>query len=125
MQLARRELPGLVRLHALAGPAGRPAGLVEEHVAGGSLEQRVRADGPLDPGAAAALLRGAAAGLAVVEPLSGELGDYHPFHVARAELLRRAGRTQEARTAYDRAVELAGNPAERAHLAGRRDELDG
>ncbi|PLC12986.1 hypothetical protein AUQ48_13105 [Kocuria flava] len=81
VQLARRELPGLVRLHALAGPAGRPAGLVEEHVAGGSLEQRVRADGPLDPGAAAALLRGAAAGLAALHGLGWRHGRLTPARV--------------------------------------------
>ncbi|MGK7224077.1 hypothetical protein ACSNO4_14945, partial [Kocuria flava] len=81
VQLARRELPGLVRLHALAGPAGRPAGLVEEHVAGGSLEQRVRADGPLDPGAAAALLRGAAAGLAALHGLGWRHGRLDPARV--------------------------------------------
>lgn len=85
----------------------------------------------LDPSPVAALNRAVAlaehagpeAGLAVVESLAGALGGYHPFHVARAELLRRLGRTPQARAAYDRAVELAGNPAERAHLAGRRDEL--
>ncbi len=52
-------------------------------------------------------------------PLEG----YHAFHATRAELLRRLGRGDEARTAYDRAVELAGNRAEKAHLARRRGSL--
>ena len=41
----------------------------------------------------------------------------------RADLLRRLGRIQEARTAYDKAIELAGNTAEIAFLSRRRDQL--
>ncbi len=52
-------------------------------------------------------------------PLEG----YHAFHATRAELLRRLSRGDEARAAYDRAVALAGNPAERAYLARRRGSL--
>jgi RNA polymerase sigma-70 factor, ECF subfamily len=52
-------------------------------------------------------------------PLSG----YHAFHATRAELLRRLGRSDEARAAYTRAIELAGNPAEVRHLTRRRGEL--
>jgi RNA polymerase sigma-70 factor (ECF subfamily) len=33
------------------------------------------------------------------------------------------GRRQESRAAYDRAIELAGNPAETAYLTQRRDQL--
>lgn len=61
--------------------------------------------------------------LAEAERLGGALDGYHPFHVVRAELLRRLGRGAEAREAYDRALALATNPAERAHLAHRRDQL--
>jgi len=39
------------------------------------------------------------------------------------ELLRRLGRGDQARTAYDTAIELAGNTAETAHLTRRRDQL--
>ena len=56
---------------------------------------------------------------ALAEPLDG----YHAFHAARADLLRRLGRGAEARTAYDRAIGLAGNTAEAAYLTRRRDEL--
>jgi RNA polymerase sigma-70 factor, ECF subfamily len=52
-------------------------------------------------------------------PLEG----YHAFHAARADLLRRLGRTEESRAAYDRAIGLAGNTAERAYLIRRRDKL--
>ncbi|MFF2487134.1 RNA polymerase sigma factor [Microbacterium sp. NPDC058062] len=61
--------------------------------------------------------------LAELDRLGGPLDGYHAFHAARADLLRRLGRSEEARSAYDRAVELAGNPAERAYLIRRRDQL--
>jgi RNA polymerase sigma-70 factor (ECF subfamily) len=51
------------------------------------------------------------------------LNDYHAFHATRADLLRRLRRTTEAREAYDRAIELAGNAAETASLIRRRDRL--
>jgi RNA polymerase sigma-70 factor (ECF subfamily) len=60
-------------------------------------------------------------GLALVERLP--LGEYHPFHATRAELLSRLGRRAEAREAYDRAIELAGNSAEAAYLSRRRGQL--
>ena len=47
---------------------------------------------------------------------------YHAFHATRAELLRRLGRGDEARAAYDRAIGLAGNTAETAYLIRRRDQ---
>ena len=61
--------------------------------------------------------------LALVDrlPLEG----YHAFHATRAELLRRLGRSAQAREAYGRAIELAGNTAEVAHLTRRRDQLGG
>lgn len=61
--------------------------------------------------------------LAEVDRLGGALARYHAFHATRADLLRRAGRGGEARTAYDRAIELTTNPAERAYLARRRDQV--
>jgi RNA polymerase sigma-70 factor (ECF subfamily) len=54
-------------------------------------------------------------------PLEG----YHAFHATRADLLRRLGRSEESRAAYDRAIELAGNTAETAYLIRRRDQLAG
>jgi len=61
--------------------------------------------------------------LAELDRLRAPLDGYHAYHAARADLLRRLGRSEEARSAYDRAVQLAGNPAERAYLARRRDQL--
>ncbi|NNC13526.1 RNA polymerase sigma factor [Planctomonas sp. JC2975] len=74
---------------------------------------------------ASAEVDGAAAGLAELERLASTLDGYHAFHAARAELLRRLGRTEQARTAYDRAIQLTENPAEAAALSGRRDRLIG
>ena len=59
--------------------------------------------------------------LALVDRLP--LDGYHAFHATRAEMLRRLGRGQEARTAYDRAIALAGNTAESAYLTRRRSQL--
>jgi RNA polymerase sigma-70 factor (ECF subfamily) len=77
----------------------------------------------LNRAVAVAEVDGPGPALGDVEPLSGALDGYHAFHVTRADLLRRLGRTGQARAAYDRAIALAGNPAERAHLARRREQL--
>ncbi len=79
----------------------------------------------LNRAVAVAEVDGPAAALALVDPLAGALERYHPFHATRADLLRRLERTEEAVAAYDRALELATNPAERAYLTGRRTELVG
>jgi RNA polymerase sigma-70 factor (ECF subfamily) len=75
----------------------------------------------LNRSVAVAEVEGPATGLALIEDLP--LEGYHAFHAARADLLRRLGDTAGARAAYDRAVELSDNPAERAYLLGRRGEL--
>jgi RNA polymerase sigma-70 factor, ECF subfamily len=72
---------------------------------------------------AVAELDGPEVALAAVDRLDDKLADYHAYHVARADLLRRLGRSQESRVAYDRAIELAGNTAETAYLTRRRDQL--
>lgn len=66
-------------------------------------------------------LDGPEVALAAVDrlPLEG----YHAFHATRAELLRRLGRSAEARAAYTRAIELASNDGEVRHLTRRRGEL--
>ncbi len=63
------------------------------------------------------------AALETVERLEDRLGDYHAYQATRADLLRRLGRMHESRTAYDRAIRLAGNTAETAYLTRRRDQL--
>ena len=75
----------------------------------------------LNRAVALAEVDGPQAGLAVVDALP--LDGYHPFHATRADLLRRLGRHADAVGAYDRALELATNPAERAYLTRRRAEL--
>jgi RNA polymerase sigma-70 factor, ECF subfamily len=52
-----------------------------------------------------------------------DLDDYHLLHAIRADLLRRLERREEAARAYDRAIAVAGNAAERAFLERRREAL--
>jgi RNA polymerase sigma-70 factor (ECF subfamily) len=90
-------------------------------------DQLVRVDGSpivvLNRAIAVAELDGPEVALADIDRLQDALAGYHAFHVARADLLRRLGRSQESRAAYDVAIELAGNTAETAYLTRRRDQL--
>jgi RNA polymerase sigma-70 factor (ECF subfamily) len=61
-------------------------------------------------------------GLALIDRI-GELDNYHLLHSARADLLRRLGRREEATAAYERALELAANETERRYLARRLAEV--
>lgn len=76
----------------------------------------------LNRAVAVAEVRGAEAAVAEVGALRADLDGYRPFHATLADLLWRLGRTKEARAAYDRALDLTTNPAERAFLSRRRDE---
>ena len=62
--------------------------------------------------------KGPSAGSRLIDRIEG-LDAYQHLHSARAELLRRAGRDDEALAAYRRALELATNPVERSFLADR------
>jgi RNA polymerase sigma factor (sigma-70 family) len=62
---------------------------------------------------------GPEAALAEISPLAGELDGYRLFHALRAGLLTGLGRDEEALVASERALALAGNPAERELLARR------
>jgi RNA polymerase sigma-70 factor (ECF subfamily) len=77
----------------------------------------------LNRAVAVAMADGPEAGLKLIDGLDG-LDDYGPYHVARADLLRRLGRA-EAGPAYERAIELAANPVERAFLERRLAEVSG
>jgi RNA polymerase sigma-70 factor (ECF subfamily) len=77
----------------------------------------------LNRAVALAEVEGPQAGLDAVDRL--DLGSYHPFHVARADLLRRLGRTADATAAYAAALTLTSNPAERAFLERRKQDLTG
>jgi RNA polymerase sigma-70 factor (ECF subfamily) len=70
---------------------------------------------------AVAEVDGPAAGLEIVDRLA--LGDFHYLHSTRAELLRRLGRTDEARDAYGRALEIVHDDAERDLLRRRAAEV--
>ena len=70
---------------------------------------------------AVAELRGPQPALDEIEPLAGRLAGYHLFHAARAELLRRLGRDDEARRANQTALGLTANPAEQQLLRERID----
>ena len=72
---------------------------------------------------AVAELDGPEVALAEVDRLADALAEYHAYHAARADLLRRLGRSQNSRAAYDKAIELADNTAETAYLTRRRDQL--
>jgi RNA polymerase sigma-70 factor, ECF subfamily len=72
---------------------------------------------------AVAMADGPDAGLALMEALADDLDRYHLFHAARAELLRRSGRTSEATAAYHRALELVTNPIERKYLQRRVSQV--
>jgi RNA polymerase sigma-70 factor (ECF subfamily) len=65
------------------------------------------------------------AGLAIMDRLAadGQLDEYAYLHSARADLLRRLDRPEEARVAYERAASLTTNEAERAFLARRLNEV--
>ncbi len=75
----------------------------------------------LNRAVAVAEAEGAEAGLAIADRL--ELADYHYLHSTRGELLRRLGRTADARDAYRRALALAHDEAERRLLERRLAEL--
>jgi len=72
----------------------------------------------LNRAVAVAEIAGPAPALALVDAL--KLDTYHLFHAIRADLLRRLDRPGEARDAYDRAIALTQNEAERTHLRRRR-----
>ncbi|MEU4928736.1 RNA polymerase sigma factor [Streptomyces yokosukanensis] len=75
----------------------------------------------LNRAVAVGMAEGGEAGLALVEELErhDELSGYHLLPATRADLLRRMGRTREAATAYERALELVENDAERRFLEKR------
>ena len=82
----------------------------------------------LNRAVALAELDGPEVALSVIDRLEASspevrLDGYHAYHATRADLLRRLGRSADARAAYDMAIELAGNTGEVAYLTRRRDQL--
>ncbi|WP_207514384.1 RNA polymerase sigma factor [Mycolicibacterium celeriflavum] len=79
----------------------------------------------LNRAVAIAMADGIPAGLALVDDIaaSGRLDGYHLLPATRADLLRRLGRTAEARAAYEEARKLAPTEAERRYLSDRIHNL--
>jgi RNA polymerase sigma-70 factor (ECF subfamily) len=75
----------------------------------------------LNRAVAVAELDGPEVALALVDRLP--LAGYHAWHATRADLLRRLGRSAEAREAYDAAIAATQNSAERTYLSRKRGEL--
>jgi len=74
---------------------------------------------------AVAMAEGPAAGLVILDTISGhpQLRRWPQLYLARADLLRRLGRPQEAGAAYRQALELEPPPAERAFIQRRLRQL--
>jgi RNA polymerase sigma-70 factor, ECF subfamily len=77
----------------------------------------------LNRAAALSMAEGPEAALPLVDALQSSLEDYHLWHATRADLLRRLGRTVEAVSAYQCALELAQNEVEKRFLKRRLEEL--
>ena len=76
----------------------------------------------LNRAVAVAMADGPEVGLELVDAIDG-LDRYYLFHSARADLLRRLGRGDEAADAYERAYELAPSDVERDFLRARVEQL--
>jgi RNA polymerase sigma-70 factor, ECF subfamily len=79
----------------------------------------------LNRAVAVALARGEERGLELMQGLDEELDGYYPLHSARADLLRRLGRDEEAASAYSRALQLADQAGVRAFLERRLAQVGG
>jgi RNA polymerase sigma-70 factor (ECF subfamily) len=127
----RRGRPGPYQIQAAIAACHTTAPTAEEtdwaDIAGlyGELERFVpSAVVRLNRAVAVGMAQHPDAGLELVAELeqSGELADYHLLPATRADLLRRSGRTAEAAVAYERALELVENDAERRFLERRLAE---
>ncbi|MCL4302195.1 MAG: RNA polymerase sigma factor [Anaerolineae bacterium] len=72
---------------------------------------------------AAAMAWGPPLGLQMLMRLANQADAFYPYHAARADLLRRTNQREAAADAYERALALCGNSAERAYLQRRLDEM--
>lgn len=73
---------------------------------------------------AVAMAQGPRVGLEILLRLEGQADGYYPYHAARADLLRRLNQHEPAADAYERALALCSNRAERAYLQGRLEEMN-
>ena len=77
----------------------------------------------LNHAVAVAMNEGLEQGLALLHQLSGSLSGYYLYFAARADLLRRLGRSADAAVAYRQAIELVTNEVERAYLKRRLEQV--
>ena len=79
----------------------------------------------LNRAVAVAMVNGPKSGLVIIDALAakGDLENYHIFHAARAELLRRKGSREDAAKSYSRALDLVTNDSERRYLQRRLREV--
>jgi RNA polymerase sigma-70 factor (ECF subfamily) len=77
----------------------------------------------LNRAVAVAMVDGPQQGLMLIDELGRDLDNYHLFHAARADLLRRKGSLEESATSYRRALVLVSNESERRFLERRLREL--
>lgn len=129
-RLATRQPPGRYQILAAINAvhtSARDAADTDWSQVVALYDQLVRVDRSpivaLNRAIAIAELDGPEVALATIDRLNDKLFGYHAYHAARADLLRRLGRSQESRAAYDAAIELAENTAEVAYLSRRRDQL--
>ena len=77
----------------------------------------------LNRAVAVSKVRGPAAALEMIEPLSSRLSGYFYYFGARGAFLMQLGRREEARVAFARAIALAGTPSEAAHIRSHLDRM--
>ena len=79
----------------------------------------------LNRAVALAMSEGLERGLAEIDRVgaSGKLDQYHLFHAARADILRRLGRLEDSVDAYRKALKLTSNKVERDYLERRLRQL--
>ena len=127
----RRNQPGPYQLQAAiaAVHADAPSHAATDWAQIVALYDQLHAQRPdpvvgLNRAIAIAEASGATAGLDELAALDTDrLADYQPYHAARADLLARAGHRAEALDAYDQAIELTTNPAEREFLVRQRSSI--
>jgi RNA polymerase sigma-70 factor (ECF subfamily) len=112
-------------MHARAGSAADTDWATIVRLYDRLLDQAGTPVAELNRAVAVGMAEGPAVGLLLLDEdrLHDELDAYYLYHAARADLLRRLGRTVEATTAYERARELASNVAERSYFDRRLGEL--
>ena len=126
--LARRRVgpyqlqAAIAAVHASAGQPGQTdwARIAELYSALATLEPSPVIE--LNRAVAVAMASGAEHGLELIDRIEG-LAGYHLLHAARADLLRRLDRRNEAAAAYRRALQLATHPAERSFLERRLESV--